>query len=126
MKENFRIFVASPGDVQIEWGALASAVVEISETLGEAQDYRLELVHWETHAVPDAGRPQQVINKQLCDYEVFVGIMWKRFGTPTGEADSGTEEEFRIAYAAWEARPFPPCNVLLFAETVHAPLKGRA
>ena len=102
MREEFRVFVASPADVQPEREALARAVDEINETVGEAQDYRLELVRWETHAVPDAGRPQQVINKQLSNYEVFVGIMWKRFGTPTGEADSGTEEEFRIAYAAWE------------------------
>ena len=33
--------------------------------------------------------------------------MWKRFGTDTVEAASGTEEEFNIAYANWEqfARP---------------------
>jgi hypothetical protein len=32
-----------------------------------------------------------------------VGIMWCRFGTPTGIAGSGTEEEYRIAYRKWQA-----------------------
>src|SRR5436190_3370583 len=27
---------------------------------------------------------------------------WRRFGTPTGVAGSGTEEEYRIAYRTWE------------------------
>lgn len=46
--------------------------------------------------------------------------MWKRFGTPTAEADSGTEEEFNIAFDKWTEdtnrpvlfyfcqQPFPP------------------
>jgi hypothetical protein len=42
-------------------------------------------------------------------WDVFVGIMWHRFGTPTqknitGSARnylSGTEEEFRAAYSLW-------------------------
>lgn len=54
---------------------------------------------WETHVVPDIGeRPQAIINKQIEPYNIFIGIMWKRFGTPTGEAESGTEEEFNLAF----------------------------
>ncbi|HEX7534105.1 MAG TPA: hypothetical protein VF343_02535, partial [Syntrophales bacterium] len=33
--------------------------------------------------------------------------MWKRFGTPTGEADSGTKEEFEIAYDCWKRASRP-------------------
>jgi hypothetical protein len=29
--------------------------------------------------------------------------MWKRFGTPTGKAESGTEEEFQLACRQWES-----------------------
>jgi hypothetical protein len=43
-----------------------------------------------------------VINQQVGNYDIFVGILWKRFGTPTGKAESGTEEEFNIAYANWQ------------------------
>ena len=45
---------------------------------------------------------QKNISKQLGEYDVFVGIFWKRFGTPTSEHESGSEEEFRGAYKRWE------------------------
>jgi len=48
------------------------------------------------------GRPQGVINAQIGAYDIFVGIMWKRFGTPTGIAESGTLEEFNLAYEHWQ------------------------
>ena len=37
---------------------------------------------------------QDVINRQLGEYDIFLGIMNTRFGSPTHRADSGTEEEF--------------------------------
>lgn len=59
----------------------------------------LELVRYETHAYPDIGEPQQVINRQIpLDYDVFIGIMWRRGDTPTATSPSGTIEEFRRAY----------------------------
>ena len=42
--------------------------------------------------------PQAVINSQIGDYyDVFIGILWGRFGTPTPRALSGTVEEFERA-----------------------------
>lgn len=51
--------------------------------------------------------PQNVINKQMGEYDIFVGIMWSRFGTPTDVASSGTEEEFRIAIKSWKDQRKP-------------------
>jgi hypothetical protein len=48
------------------------------------------------------GRPQAVINEQIGRYDIFVGVMWKRFGTPSEATDSGTEEEFNLAYEEWK------------------------
>jgi hypothetical protein len=45
---------------------------------------------------------QDVVNQQLPDYDIFIGIMWKRFGTPTSRAGSGTEEEYLRAYERWK------------------------
>jgi hypothetical protein len=39
---------------------------------------------------------------QVGAVDIFIGIMWQRFGTPTGVAGSGTEEEFNSALANWE------------------------
>jgi hypothetical protein len=105
MTYNFRVFLASPGDVPQEREALPHVVDEFNTTIGPLADCRLEVIRWETHATPNAGRPQAVINDQLSDYDIFIGIMWRRFGTPTGVAGSGTEEEYRIAFERWRANP---------------------
>lgn len=97
-----RVFIASPGDVAHERSELAKVIEELNTTIGPHKNVVLELVRWETHCNPSMGRPQGVINSQVGVYDIFVGVMWKRFGSPTGVAESGTEEEFRIAYAEWE------------------------
>ncbi|MDA0160812.1 hypothetical protein OM076_11100 [Solirubrobacter ginsenosidimutans] len=48
-----------------------------------------------------------MINVEIEPYDVFVGVMWKRLGTPTHRADSGTVEEFERAYALWEQAGVP-------------------
>jgi hypothetical protein len=103
-----RIFVASPGDVDEERDQLGRVVQELNQiltTLVPEAGLVLEMVRWETHVHPGLGSDaQDVVNRQLPigDFDVFVGIFDRRFGTPTRRADSGTEEEFRIAYRAWK------------------------
>jgi len=94
------VFIASPGDVAAERKVLEDVVSEFNLTWGDKQKVRLELVKWETHSRPSFGEDaQDVINKQVGDsYDIFLGIMWGRFGTPTARAESGTEEEFARAH----------------------------
>jgi len=104
-----RIFVASPGDVSDERARLARIVESMNRTGSMAERFglTLELLRWETHVSPDVGRPQQIVFDQLDpeDWDIFVGILWMRFGTQTGRLDpesgedyrSGTEEEFNEA-----------------------------
>jgi hypothetical protein len=97
-----RIFVASSSDVKPERQHLIEVVNELNKTIAPEKNLILEAVLWETHCHPQMGRIQGVVNEQIGDYDIFVGIMWRRFGTPTGVAESGTEEEFRLAYSNWE------------------------
>lgn len=98
-----RIFLASPGDVNQERDTVSTVVQELHRTIGDIRQVELELIRWETHAWPDTGEDaQDVINHQIGEYDVLVGIMWKRFGTPTNRADSGTAEEFEKAYQYFE------------------------
>ena len=100
-----RIFVASPGELLPEREQLTRVIDEIRLTLNALapeKNVMLELIRWETHVHPGLGRnPQDVINQQIGDYDIFVGLLWKRMGTPTAVAESGTEEEFRRAYQHW-------------------------
>src|SRR6476620_7796317 len=96
-----RIFLSHPSDVDVERTQLADLVRDINETvqyLAPSQDVRFELVQHETHAFPDVGVPQDVIDRQIpVDYDLYVGIMWKRSGTPTSGAIGGTVHEFEQA-----------------------------
>ena len=93
----FRIFIASPGDVARERQVAREVVLSLSHRLGTYGGFVLEPVGWETHAQMDAGRPQGLINPLVRECDVFVGILWSRFGTETGVAESGTAEEFAEA-----------------------------
>jgi tetratricopeptide (TPR) repeat protein len=108
--KKLRIFAASPSDVANERARLAT-VVEDLKALAEYVGVTLELVDWQ-QVVPDLGRAEQVILDQLKPdtWDLFIGILWHRFGTPPGGKDpqtqkeylSGTEEEFRVAYRLWQ------------------------
>jgi TIR domain/Domain of unknown function (DUF4062) len=93
-----RVFVASPSDVATERDAVSLVVAEVNRILGEHLGFPIAPLRWETDARPGVGEdPQEVINRQITDYDVFVGVMWRRFGTPTKRAKSGTGEEFQRA-----------------------------
>jgi hypothetical protein len=113
-----RIFVASPGDVAAERQALEGVVADLNHTLGQTSDLFVELVRWETHAWPGFGQDaQDVINKQIAQYDVFLGLMWTRLGTPTGRAASGTVEEFARAYERWRLHGVP--HLMLYFSRAH-------
>jgi len=97
-----RLFLSSPGDVEAERQHVHAVAARLNRIYGQYLGIQLEVIDWQTHVIPDMGRPQAVINQQIQDYDLFLGIMWKRFGTPTGVAESGTEEEFRIACQNWQ------------------------
>lgn len=103
------IFLASPGDVSDERGRVDAFVDEWNNLWSEDLGVHLRLVRWETHAYPAVGADgQDVINTQIGEeYDLFLGIMWKRFGTPTGRAASGTVEEFERALARYRASGNP-------------------
>src|SRR4051812_8712556 len=99
-----RVFLASPGDVQEERDCLTRIVDLLNRGVAAEKRLVLELVRWETHAWPSAGNDvQEIISRQLGVPEIFIGIMWKRLGTPTPRAESGTVEEFELALEAWRS-----------------------
>jgi hypothetical protein len=99
------VFVASPSDVNDERARLEEVIRELNTTWSRELGLRLELIRWETHAYPGFGSDaQDVINSQIPDdYDIFIGIMWYRFGTPTSRASSGTYEEFNRAKSRYDA-----------------------
>jgi hypothetical protein len=101
------VFVASPSDVDEERNRLEEVIRDLNTAWARELGIRLELVRWETHAYPSFGEdPQAVINDQIPnDYDLFIGLMWYRFGSPTGRAGSGTVEEFQRAKERFDQDP---------------------
>ncbi|MGG8297417.1 DUF4062 domain-containing protein [Klebsiella sp. 141251] len=94
-----RVFIASPGDLGAERHIARDVAFEINQLLGDTFSIQLEMVGWE-ETIGSMGRPQELINKDLKRCELFIGIIWKRWGTPpdlNGKYSSGFEEEFYLA-----------------------------
>ncbi|HII06203.1 MAG TPA: DUF4062 domain-containing protein [Methanotrichaceae archaeon] len=90
----FKVMIASPGDVLEERKLIREVLHEWNDIHSEMRKIVLLPVAWETHSSPDMGdRPQAIINRQLKDCDLLVGVFWTRIGTATGEYPSGTVEE---------------------------------
>jgi hypothetical protein len=127
--DKVRIFVSSPGDVQRERSQLDKVVRELNNTLSALVPERslvLELWRWETDALREYGDgPQEVITRQapIAEFDIFIGIMWRRFGTPTMHGGSGTEEEFLAARETWRANRRPREILFYFCQAPARPPK---
>ena len=99
-----KCFIASPGDTAEERQACENVFEEINHGIGKILGFRLVSMRWEKDIFPGvADYGQQVISQQVEGvFDLFIGIMKNRFGTPTPQAGSGTEEEFNIAYERFQ------------------------
>ena len=113
----YTIFVSSPSDLIEERLALEEVVKELNLTYGNANNCVIELLKWETHSAPGISKSstQDIINSDIGDdYDIFLGLLWKRFGTPTQLAGSGTEEEFNRALTRFQEDNLQPQILFYF------------
>lgn len=99
------IFISGPNDVAAEKAALRTVVNEMNWRIEKAHSVTLRVVTWPDDFIPAVGsEPQAVINDQIdSSYDIYIGIIGNRFGTPTKSYPSGTEEEFNKALMRFEA-----------------------
>lgn len=91
-----RAFLASPGDLEEERLIVRDVVDDFNKSWAEYLGYEIILFGWE-ESVPRFGRPQEIINKNVDRCDLFLGLIWKKWGTvPTHDStySSGFEEEF--------------------------------
>jgi hypothetical protein len=91
-----KIFIGSPGDLQEERREAYNVIDRINKHLGKNVGIYIDLRGWED-TLPGTSRPQENINEDLKSCNMFLGVLWKRWGQPTGKYSSGFEEEFEIA-----------------------------
>lgn len=102
-----RVFLASPDDVRDERDILSENIDDFNAENSESMRVRFDLIDWKRHISPGVGEDAQaVINEQVAGkYDIFIGILWNRIGTPTKRSGSGTIEEFRLAKARYDKDP---------------------
>ena len=98
----YHVFLASPGDVAAERQYVRKFFDDYNRHTARIWKARFEVIDWENYATIGVGRPQALITQQTLEkYQdslaLVVGIMGQRFGSPSGKAESGTEEEFNWA-----------------------------
>ena len=91
----YDLLISCPSDVSSSIPGIIQAVDEFNSLFGRQHDIVVRPLHWTKNAYSQmGGRVQDLLNSQIVDdADMAVGIFWTRFGTPSQEYNSGTEEE---------------------------------
>lgn len=92
---HLNVLLSRPGDVQDEIEAAREVADELNDMLVKNHNVRIDLKDWSWDAAPELGKaPQEIINRELVDdCDGLVAIFRTRYGSPTKDYGSGTEEE---------------------------------
>lgn len=112
-----RVFVECTGDLQNEREAVKNEIDGVNTDIAHDRGIHLQFLDWRDVSSVVGPLPEQVILDELPvdEWDIFIGILWHRFGTPTGVTDpdsgqpyeGGTEQEFRRAYQLYKQTGHP-------------------
>lgn len=116
----YDILISCPGDVKEEINIINSVVERFNQQFADALGISLRTKHWSKSSYAQSGgKPQDLLNEQFVkDCDAAIAIFWSRFGTPTDEYGSGTEEEIELmirekkqVFMYFSDKPIPPSNI---------------
>jgi len=115
LKKEIQIFVSCPGDIQEEIKLVETACKTVNETHRINCNLIFTVKEWSSIVGQVGERPQGIINRIFANYDIYLGIWHKRFGSNTGKIDtntnndygSGSKEEFELAFANWQVYQYP-------------------
>lgn len=108
------VFIASAGDVSESRDRARRAVKRINRLVARPSGFLLEPIGWEDIPARKGKRTQDVINPYVDAADIFIGILNRRFGKPTGVAESGTEEEYNRIEKRWHQEDPQPEIMIYF------------
>ena len=104
----FKIFLSAPSDVQEN---VTHTKNYINESLRNYwSGFQFEVIDFKdfpSHIINKS--PQEVINSNIKSHgvDIYIGLMWKTFGTPTESFGSGTQEEFETCLDEYKSSGTP-------------------
>jgi hypothetical protein len=101
----YKVLLSSPNDVQEERKLVEDCVAEVNSILNRLH-LGIKLWKWEKDSFSSIGNSgQDVINTQLGrDYDIYLGVLWSKLGSPTDSLKTGTEDEFQNALEIYSTR----------------------
>ena len=115
-----RVFLATPTGLDTERQVFRDAVRHFNEDYGHESGFVLVTVGCE-QVSGGAGRPQDIINKEVRASDYLVALIWDRWGTPTStdpKYNSGTQEELAVALECLRNPGTEMRNVAIFFKAV--------
>jgi hypothetical protein len=117
------VLVSCPDDVKKEKDEIISICSSLSKSYEGTSDVQIIVKDWRDYVGKYGKRPQEQLITFFGDYDLYIGILWKRFGSVTGsinpstqqEYESGTEEEFYDAIQRWQLEGKP--EIYFFIKT---------
>lgn len=94
---SYSLLISCPSDVVQFFPLIQDAVSSFNRGFGSQNNIVIQTQHYLKDAYSNVslgGTAQGEINKQLVsNADMLIGVFWTKFGQPTGEYGSGTEEE---------------------------------
>jgi hypothetical protein len=127
--QSVRIFVSSPGDVQLERQIARRVIQRLEAEFGTAPT--IAAYFWEYEPMRLTRDFQSQI-PPTSSFDIVVCILWSRLGSPLGPQyrrldgtpyQSGTEFEFEDAATSYEVRGVP--DILVYRNRTDPPIKAR-
>jgi tetratricopeptide (TPR) repeat protein len=121
---HYRVFIASPGGLGDERKAFREALRQYNEEDAVHRGIYFQPVGWEL-TLGGVGRPQARINEDVRACDLFVLVLWDRWGSSPfpddqeGDYSSGTEEEYHVALGCYEDDARPMRRLLLMFKGVN-------
>lgn len=98
----YDLLISCPGDILSEIDIIERVVDQFNQQYSDTLGISIRTRHWSKSSYPQSGaNPQELLNQQFVrDCDAAVAVFWTRFGTPTDQYGSGSEEEIEIMLEA--------------------------
>lgn len=113
-----KVFISCPSDVNREKDIVVNVCKRLSSILRK-RNISVRSIHWDDIPPVITGEgPQNIIDKHLDDsnYDIYLGILWKKFGEPLENGLTPTESEFENAFNKYKVDRKRPLIVVFRKE----------
>ena len=104
--KQIKVVISYPSDVDKEKDIIVKLCDTLSNHIFVKKNIHIKLIDWAENVprIITGEGPQRTIDKYFKeqDYDIYIGILWKRFGEPKTNGLTPTEGEFEDAFKRYK------------------------